>query len=324
MAASTSIPQEIPPLVVAAINLKTVINDKHNINEIACVSIVCCHRTRIDYPMPKAEWNKPGILCHFSILRKLDGGIFPMGFVKDVANKNAKAGSNVLSYESSERALLNRLMIKLHQLDPDVLVGHNISGFDLDVLLHRAQTCKVPSNMWSKVGRLKRSVMPKLSKGNNSSGMGATPGLMACIAGRLLCDTYLSSRELLKEVSYSLTQLAKNQLGRDRKEINPVDMPTMYQTSTSLLELVECAETDAWLSLGLMFHLSVLPLTRQLTNISGNLWSKTLQGARAQRVEYLLLHEFHSRKYIVPDKMSARDKELTASKRKLATNSGGR
>ncbi len=39
----------------------------------------------------------------------------------------------------SERALLNHLMIKLHQVDPDVLVGHNISGFDLDVLLHRLQ-----------------------------------------------------------------------------------------------------------------------------------------------------------------------------------------
>jgi len=40
---------------------------------------------------------------------------------------------------SSERALLNRLMIELSKLDCDVLVGHNISGFDLDVLLHRAQ-----------------------------------------------------------------------------------------------------------------------------------------------------------------------------------------
>lgn len=39
----------------------------------------------------------------------------------------------------SERALLNRLMTELHKFDSDVLVGHNISGFDLDVLLHRAQ-----------------------------------------------------------------------------------------------------------------------------------------------------------------------------------------
>lgn len=39
----------------------------------------------------------------------------------------------------SERALLNRLMIELYKLDSDVMVGHNISGFDLDVLLHRAQ-----------------------------------------------------------------------------------------------------------------------------------------------------------------------------------------
>jgi DNA polymerase alpha subunit A len=30
-------------------------------------------------------------------------------------------------------------MIELSKLDCDVLVGHNISGFDLDVLLHRAQ-----------------------------------------------------------------------------------------------------------------------------------------------------------------------------------------
>ncbi|XP_039037531.1 DNA polymerase alpha catalytic subunit-like [Hibiscus syriacus] len=67
----------------------------------------------------------------------------------------------------------------------------------------------------------------------------------------------------------------------------------------------------------LMFHLSVLPLTRQLTNISGNLWGKTLQGARAQRVEYLLLHAFHAKKYIVPDKFSPHTKETKVLKRRI-------
>ncbi|CAK9177542.1 unnamed protein product [Ilex paraguariensis] len=217
----------------------------------------------------------------------------------------------------SERALLNRFLIELHKLDSDVLVGHNISGFDLDVLLHRAQACRVPSNMWSKLGRLKRSVMPKLTKGNTTFGSGASPGIMSCIAGRLLCDTFLCARDLLKEVSYSLTQLAKTQLNKDRKEIAPRDIPRMFQNSGSLLELIEYGETDAWLSMELMFHLSVLPLTRQLTNISGNLWGKTLQGARAQRVEYLLLHAFHAKKFIVPDKFSSQLKVLKVTKRKL-------
>lgn len=100
----------------------------------------------------------------------------------------------------------------------------------------------------------------------------------------------------------------------------------------------------------LMFHLSLLPLTRQLTNISGHLWHKTLmvrfdnlevtiiitisvtknfililnglvkfQGNRAQRVEYYLLHKFHARKFIVPDKYSAQSKETMTTKRKIST-----
>ncbi|KAL2611548.1 hypothetical protein R1flu_023240 [Riccia fluitans] len=313
-------PVEIPRLVIAAINLKTVINHKLNVNEIASASVVFCKQVKVDMPMPQAEWNTHEMLNHFSIVRKLDGGIFPVGFTSEVAKLNSKVGQNVLSHESSERALLNHLLLKLYQLDPDVLIGHNISGFDLDVLLHRLQACKVQSKMWSKIGRLKRSQMPKLGGNGNSFGSGAGPGTMACIAGRLLCDTYISSRELLRQTSYSLTELSRTQLGRERKELAPAEIPAMYETSSSLLELVESGETDAWLSLGLMFHLSVLPLSRQLTNISGNLWSKTLQGNRAQRVEYLLLHEFHGRKFIVPDKLSLKEKERLTTKRKMISD----
>ncbi|KAF8406300.1 hypothetical protein HHK36_008385 [Tetracentron sinense] len=329
---SSKVTGEIPPVVVSAINLKTIINEKQNVNEIVSASVICCNKAKIDSPMSAAGWKRPGVLSHFTVVRKLDGGIFPMGFTKEVIDRNSKAGSNVLGFESRhasaahcsfERALLNRLMIELFKLDSDVLVGHNISGFDLDILLHRAQACKVPNSMWSKIGRLKRSAMPKLTKGSTIFGSGASPGIMSCIAGRLLCDTFLCSRDLLKEVSYSLTQLAKTQLNKDRKEIAPHDIPNMFQTAGSLMELVEYGETDAWLSMELMFHLSVLPLTRQLTNISGNLWGKTLQGARAQRVEYLLLHAFHSKKYIVPDKISARGKETNLTKRKMAHSAGG-
>lgn len=71
----------------------------------------------------------------------------------------------------------------------------------------------MPSSMWSKVGRLKRSVMPRLTKGSTIFGSGASPGIMSCIAGRLLCDTYLCSRDLLKEacklVHYTLDAICE-------------------------------------------------------------------------------------------------------------------
>lgn len=65
-----------------------------------------------------------------------------MGFTKEAMGRNSKARSNTLTFESSERALLNRPMIELYKLDCDVIVGHNVSGFDLHVLLHKAQNSK--------------------------------------------------------------------------------------------------------------------------------------------------------------------------------------
>jgi DNA polymerase alpha subunit A len=50
--------------------------------------------------MLASEWKKPGMLSHFTVVRKLDGGIFPMGFSKEVTDRNTMAGSNVLAIES--------------------------------------------------------------------------------------------------------------------------------------------------------------------------------------------------------------------------------
>ncbi len=47
---------------------------------------------------------------------------------------------------------------------------------------------------WSRIGRLKRTKFPSLKGGGHTFGGGAGAGALACIAGRLLCDTYLSAR----------------------------------------------------------------------------------------------------------------------------------
>ena len=44
------------------------------------------------------------------------------------------------------------------------------------------------------------------------------------------------------------------------------------------MELVQHTESDAWLALSLATHLNLLPLSRQLSCITGYPWSRTLQA----------------------------------------------
>lgn len=44
-------------------------------------------------------------------------------------------------------------------------------------------------------------------------------------AGVLLCDTYLAARELVKEVDYTLTTLARELLQEQRSDLNASDVP---------------------------------------------------------------------------------------------------
>ena len=58
----------------------------------------------------------------------------------------------------SERALLNFFLTKLYRIDPDIIVGHDISGYGVSLLLDRMALHKVPN--WSRIGRLRRSAIP--------------------------------------------------------------------------------------------------------------------------------------------------------------------
>ncbi|GIL61548.1 hypothetical protein Vafri_16011, partial [Volvox africanus] len=310
-----------PPLVVASISLKTQINPTSHQHEIIAASVVYLSGVSPDAPLAAKDWSSPARLRNFSIARRLDGQAWPHGTEAAASAENATPrgranGGNMVVLQASERSLLTCLLARLQALDADVLVGHNVAAFDLTTILTRMQHHKVP--LWSRIGRVKKTEFPRLTGGGHTFGGGAGAGVMSTIAGRLLCDTYLSARELVKSVDFTLSTLAANLLGQTRSD--PLagmavaagvggDVASCYTSPNGVLQLLRHGESDAWLALGIMFHLSVLPLTKQLSVLSGQLWSRTLAGQRAQRIEMLLLHEFHSRKFITPDKQTYKDKQ---------------
>jgi DNA polymerase alpha subunit A len=232
---------------------------------------------------------------------------FPRDIDKELLINNTTNPGQAIQRMPNERAMLTRLMAQIGMWDPDVIVGHNAWGFDLEVLLTRCIEHKIPGSVWSKIGRRYRTDLPNKSYFTTRKEM----AIADSICGRLLCDTYLSAKELLQDTTYSLTNLSATLLKTIRQEILPVDVPLWYTSSTGIIQLAQTTLFDAHLVQRIMFKLQILPLTKQLTCIAGNIWAHTLKGNRAERTEYLLLHEFHRLKYIVPEKrrpMSKQDK----------------
>jgi DNA polymerase elongation subunit (family B) len=112
------------------------------------------------------------------------------------------------------------------------------------------------------------------------------------ITGRLLLDTRVSAQELIHEKTYTLQHLAQTQLQCKRQDVDIAKIPAMFGTTQDVYFLMGLNCNDAYLALQLAHKLQVLPLTKQLTNLCGNLWCNSLRSKRADRVEFLLLHEF--------------------------------
>ena len=131
---------------------------------------------------------------------------------------------------------------------------------------------------------------------------------------------------MILSTTWSLTEMCKTHLNSEREDYDPDDTASKLEGSvtspTAMLEFVHHCELDAHFQMAIASKVQILPLTKQLTNLAGNAWyqfkssnhftayfltffsprNKTLNGGRAERNEYILLHEFHRLKYICPDK----------------------
>jgi hypothetical protein len=313
---------ESPPVSTVSIKFETAVNPKTHKLEIVCVSAVFNSTVQLDAATDESFRN----MSQLTIVRPLN--FESNGTMAQFPRDMEKEAKNMPELQKSpnERALLSRLFAQIGSWDPDVLVSHNGWGHDIDVLLSRCVELKV--GMWSKIGRRRQMKLPPASQFGN----GKEWAIANALDGRILCDTYLSAKELLRETTYSLTNLASTQLKFARQDIEQSDIPSYCRSGALFVKLAQHTLMDAQLVQRLMFKLQVLPLTKQLTNIAGNLWGRTMKGNRAERNEYLLLHEFHQLKYLVPEKRSAkqRTEELggdeggaTAGNNNKAKYSGG-
>jgi DNA polymerase alpha subunit A len=282
---------EAPPLTLMSISLRTTYNAKDNKQEILIASARVYENVSLsDTKTPTRELPQRT----FTVMRPVVE-VYPPGFQKELEKHNGS-----VELEKNEGGLLSKFMARFGMCDPDVILGHKLDDVDYGILLSRMRERKTPG--WHRIGRLRRSEWPK----NMGKGGGSFYAERALVSGRLICDLAndMGKSLMTKCQSWSLNEMCDLVLGESRQELdNEVALKTWATTREGLLNYVKHCETDTHFIASIALKVQMLPLTKVLTNLAGNSWARTLSGTRAERNEYILLHEFHRNKYICPDKI---------------------
>jgi DNA polymerase alpha subunit A len=281
---------EAPRITLMSLAFRTQLNTKENKQEILVASARVYENVSLTDTTPPEKMPSRT----FTVMRP-SGSAYPVGFAEETKKQN---GTFML--EKTEQFLLSKFLALFERVDPDVLMGHQLQEVDYSILLSRLKEKKTPG--WHRIGRLKRSEWPKtFGRG------GSFFAERQLLAGRLMCDLAndMGKSLMTKCQQWSLTEMCELYLGPEnpRREIdNEAALKTWATTRAGLVDYVNHCHADTFFIAALALKLQMLPLTKVLTELAGNSWARTLSGTRAERNEYILLHEFHRNKYICPDK----------------------
>ncbi|ROW14955.1 hypothetical protein VPNG_03385 [Cytospora leucostoma] len=290
---------DAPPLTLMSFAMRTTFNVKENKQEILAMSARIYENVSLS---DKTTADK--LPCRtFTLIRPV-GAVFPMGFEQEARNRK----KGLIKTMKQESEMLAFFLAQVDVVDPDVILGHQLEGVDYSVLLNRLHEKK--THQWSRLGRLRRSQWPS-SIGKMGGNVFAERQVMA---GRLLCDLAndMGKSTMYKCSTWGLTEMCSLYLSGDNKRRdfdNEAALKTWATTKNGLLDYVSHVETDTYFITALALSVQILPLTKILTNLAGNSWARTLTGTRAERNEYILLHEFHRNKYICPDKQTFKGRQ---------------
>lgn len=290
---------DCPPLTLMSVALRTAFNAQENKQEILAISARIYDKVQLSDTTPVEKMP-----CRtFTVIRPHGQG-FPFGFEQLAMKRNR----GLIALKKQESDLLSFFLAQIDVADPDVILGHQLEGVDYSVLLNRLYEKK--THQWSRLGRFRRTQWPP-SFGKAGGNVFAERQVMA---GRLLCDLANDAGKsaMHKCQSWSLTEMCSLYLSGDnrRRDIdNDVALHTWAKDKQGLMDYIAHVEADTHYIAALALSVQLLSLTKVLTNLAGNSWARTLTGTRAERNEFILLHEFHRNKYLCPDKQVFRGRQ---------------
>ncbi|MGI0150649.1 MAG: DNA-directed DNA polymerase, partial [Thermoplasmata archaeon] len=182
-----------------------------------------------------------------------------------------------------EREVLEGFFRKIRDVDPDVLTGYNIGGYDIPLLLERARTLGLPAPI---VGRFR------------DSGFDEAGERLWRIPGRVVADAWWTARKELRPKQETLDYVARTLLGEHKLDVDRRNISEEWARDREAV--MEYCEHDARLALRILTRLRALEKAADLATVAHLPLEEGLNGRTSQFVDALLIPRADRRGVGVP------------------------
>lgn len=224
-------------------NIKPVENDTIAPFKISSIDIECYSKSR-SFPDPDVKED-----CLFQIA--LSTKIYGSDKIDQICFSLGNTDHESIVKCKDERELLDKFTEYLVDLDPDVITGWNIFGFDMEYIIKRMIFCKCDPYTRC-MGRRKEVESSLVIKQLASGALGDNFLKMVPMTGRYIFDLFQVIKAEHKLESYSLNNVSLEFL-KDRKNDMPIhEMFSLFENNKNLTDVGLYCIKDTELPLRLM------------------------------------------------------------------------
>eukprot|EP00898_Chlorokybus_atmophyticus_P007411 jgi/Chlat1/7671/Chrsp64S09160 len=208
-------------------------------------------------------------------------------------------GADVLQFDDEKKLLLAWRDL-VWEADPDIIIGYNISNFDLPYLLNRAEALKV--NKFPYFGRIRGSKIRMKDTTFSSRAYGTRESKEITIEGRVQFDVLQALQRDYKLSSYSLNAVSAHFLGEQKEDVHHSIISDLQNGSAETRHrlAIYCLK-DAYLPQRLMDKLMFMYNYIEMARVTGVPLSFLLARGQSIKVMSQILRKARQRGLLVPN-----------------------
>jgi DNA polymerase delta subunit 1 len=251
---------------------------------------------------PKADISKCPVIqiANIITINGQNSPIIKNCFTLNTCKKIDSKIGNILCFETEEE-LLTAWAEFVQTIDPDILTGYNVIGFDFPYLFDRAKYLGLSE--FNLIGRLKYSKCfhKQTQKGSKQIGKRKTTDIK--MYGRCILDVmnFVKQQPNYRLSSYTLNNISKIFLDKTKEDVSYNMIPDLQDTNASTRQrLVRYCIKDALLPQQLIDEICVLINTVEISRVTGIPMSWVWERGQQIRVLSKLLRLTKEKKMVIP------------------------